>query len=284
MDGADEFALLVLKPDAVHQGLASAIGNFLHARGFHVVTSELREITPEVRYRLYEPDSRPWATHWALGGILYTMGPAVVMLLHADRVPAGHASASHHLSRGLKGHYDPLRAARGTIRGEFNAINPALNLVHAADDSFDLVRELGILLDAPTVEAGGSGDAARPLDLGATIARVHGWLLDRDGCDPGLRAAAARLLAGSRERLAAETDRSASRAVLRSTLDAVRDLAARHPGEAGRLSLRLSDRAGLAALDYDAVFDDLARAGLTLDPWSRYLLHTSLYYLDASLP
>jgi nucleoside diphosphate kinase len=284
MEGADEFALLVLKPDAVHQGLAPGIRDFLHARGFRAVTSELREITPEVRYRLYEPDSRPWATHWDLGGVLYTLGPALLMLLHADRVPAGHASASHYLSRGVKGHYDPLRAASGTIRGEFNAINPALNLVHAADDSADLVREHRILLDAPTVAADARGEAAGPLDLGATIVRVHAWLLDRDGSDPGLCEAAIGLLAGCRERLAGETDRSASRAVLRSTLDAVRDLAERRDDEAGRLSRLLSDRAGLPALDYDAVFDDLARGGLQLDPWSRYLLHTSLYYLDASLP
>jgi nucleoside diphosphate kinase len=284
MDGVDEFALLVLKPDAVHQGLAPGIRDFLRARGLRVVTSELREITPEVRYRLYEPDSRPWATHWALGGVLYTLGPALVMLLHADRVPAGHTSASHYLSRGLKGHYDPLRAAAGTIRGEFNAINPALNLVHAADDSPDLVRERSVLLDAPAVDAAASGEAAGPLDLGAAIVRVHEWLLDRDGCDSRLREATTRLLAGCRQRLAAETDRSARRAILRSTLDSVRHLAERRGDEVGRLSLRLSDRAGLPMLDYDAVFDDLARAGLTLDPWSRYLLHTSLYYLDASLP
>lgn len=284
MDGADEFALLVLKPDAVRQGLAPGIRSFLHARGFRVVTAELREITPAVRYALYRPDSRPWATHWALGGVLYALGPVLVMLLHADRVPDGHGSASQYLSRDLKGHYDPLRAVAGTIRGEFNAVNPALNLVHAADDSADLVRELGVLGGAPRVDRVAADLATAPLDLGVAIVGVHRWLLDRDGHEAVLRAAAAALLAGSRKRLAAATDRADRRAVLRFTLDAVRDLAERCGGEAGRLSVDLSDRAGLGALDYRAAFDRLASAGLALDPWSRYLLHTSLYYLDAALP
>jgi nucleoside diphosphate kinase len=293
MDGVDELALLLLKPDAVHQGLLPGITSFLRARDFQVVVAATRRISHEERYQIYQPDSRPWATNWPLGGILYTLGPAVMMLLRCDHVPAGYASASHFLARGLKGHYDPIQAGSGTIRGEFNAVNPALNLVHASDDSPDVVRELAILFDGRDVHellAAPTGDAAladiitgrpRPLDFGATMLALHESLLDRDGHGRAFRAAATELVAGCRTRLRAATGRHARRDILASALDLIRALGVCCGSDAGRLSRRLSDRGGLATLDFDAAFDQLARAGLALDLWTRYLVQTSLYYLDA---
>jgi nucleoside diphosphate kinase len=288
---AGVFALAVLKPDAVHQNLEFEIGSFLRARGFQIVMAKRRYVSPEVRYSLYRPDVTKWTTNWTLGGVLYTLGPALVMLLRNDQVPSEYDSASDFLSRGLKGHHDPLEAAPGTIRGEFNSVNRALNLVHASDDSANLIRELPILVDSlggaylaymtlSTEPCNEAEHKPRLLDFTGQILRVHEWLIVEHGQDVGLRAAARYLLDDCRIRLAAIAGRSARQSILASTLDGVHRLVSRRQDEPGRLASELSGRTRLADLDYPSLFRRLAAAGLVLDAWNQFLLHTSLYYLD----
>jgi nucleoside diphosphate kinase len=269
----DHSGLLLLKPDATHQRLASGILAFLRAHGFRLVTQQRRSISRDVRYQLYRPDVNPWNTNWSLGGVLYTLGPATVMQLWQHRIAPGYASASEYLARRLKGHHDPLRSAPGTIRGEFNAVNRALNLVHAPDDSASMRRELSILMESGDDAAEpGPREAEGPapvLDFESLILRVHERLLGDAG---------RRLIAGLRATLATAAGRQARNAVLVSVLEAVCDLASQRRGELASLSVQLSDRSRFARLDYDAIFAHLVDAGLELDGWSRYVLHTSLYY------
>jgi hypothetical protein len=203
------------------------------------------------------------------------------MLLSNDSVPTGYDSASDYLSRGLKGHHDPLRAARATIRGEFNSVNRALNLVHTADDSDNLLRELSILLDTnrqPDIVS--TSSEPRLFDFPALITHIHEWLMVEHGHDLRLRAACRCLLEASRTRLAAATGRHVRQLALIQTLEDVHRLASGRRDELGRLACDLSDRTRFATLDYRSLFARLAAAGLALDDWARYLLQTSLYYMD----
>jgi nucleoside diphosphate kinase len=281
----DALALLVLKPDAVHQRLEPAIRSFLRGRGFEVEWSMRLRISAETRHDLYRPDLHPWSTDWGLGNVLFALGDAVVLLLRNERVPSEHQSASRFLSGHLKGNHDPLRAGAGTIRGEFNSVNRALNLVHAADDSGSLLREVRALVGSPdALEAADPDDhpgtGPRSLDFAAAILRVHEWLLvDRAG-GAGPRAAAAGVVDAARTRLEAASGRHERHSIVVATLAALERLARERRDEAGALALALADRSGFARVDYGSVFDRLEAAGLGLDPWTRYLLHTSLYYLD----
>jgi nucleoside diphosphate kinase len=274
--------LLVLKPDAVQQGLELAIVPFLRRLGFQVEMTTWRRISDETRRELYLPHLMPWSTNWALGGGLYGLGPVRVMLLRHDRVPPGYDSASDFLSRGLKGHHDPLVAAPGTIRGRYNSVNRALNLVHASDTSESLLRELCLLIDSDD----GADSRPRPgwgpraLDFPAAIVRVHERLLVEQPRDAGLRDAAGHVVSATRTRLRAAGGRRRTHSILAATLDGLRHLAATGDDERGRLAFELSDRAGFADLDYESVFSRLADAGLRLDPWTEYVLRTSLFYFE----
>src|SRR5262249_36446710 len=139
------------------------------------------------------PWGRPWCTDWQLGGRLFTLGPTRLLLLRADDVPAGFDSASRYLSRGLKGCYAPLDARPGTIRGHFNAVNQALNLVHAADRSGSVLSDFETLgIDVDQIDLDGTApapvdDEPRLFDFPSAILDVYSWLLVELGRDAGLR-------------------------------------------------------------------------------------------------
>lgn len=183
-----DLALLMVKPDGVHQGLTAPVLAFLKARGFEARCIRRQHLTPAARSALYATTRTTGRLDWDLNGVLYTLGPVDAVLLTSPDFPRGSAAA--HVSRDLKGHFVPTRSAPGTLRGELNAMNPIFNLVHASDDPEECSREARVLfgedwrslLDRP-VDATAPGRAAaappaRPLDHWAILGATLGPLLD----------------------------------------------------------------------------------------------------------
>lgn len=286
-----ELALLLMKPDAVHQRLDRGITAFLGDRGFRVVRSEAVRITPRTRFRLYRPDRERWNTNWPLGCGLFQLGPVVVLLLRNVRVPNGYESAADYLARGLKGNHVPLQAAPGTIRGDFNAVNPALNLVHAADDAAGVRRELAVLVDwaedaevpagdPPAEQAARPEEAPRLLDFPGLLTGVIDWLLVQRGVDAGLRTEVRSALDAAGGELAAATDRRSRQEAVIAMLGVINELTRHRRDPLVALAAELSSRERFVETDYPSLFSRLAAAGRPLDGWSRYLMQTSMYYLD----
>ncbi|WP_250405135.1 nucleoside-diphosphate kinase [Streptomyces cellostaticus] len=182
-------ALLMVKPDGVHQGLTAAVLAFLRARGFEAHCIRRMHLTPAARSALYATTRSTGQLDWDLNGVLYTLGPVDAVLLTARDFPPDHGSAAAHVSRDLKGHFVPTRSAPGTLRGELNAMNPIFNLVHTSDDPEECSREARVLfgedwrsLLGPRSATAASGTAvaaphARLLDHWATLATTLGPLL-----------------------------------------------------------------------------------------------------------
>ena len=148
----DRFAFLVMKPDAVVQGLQTEILDFLEDYGFHIVAAKQAMLTPAHRADLYVDFLKGARTNWDLGSTLYSLGPSNFVILHDDR-PVPDATAAERLTR-VKGNFIPRLAGNDTIRGRFNAVSPVFNLVHTSDDTTSMLREVPIFFRPGELAAG----------------------------------------------------------------------------------------------------------------------------------
>jgi nucleoside diphosphate kinase len=102
-----DLALLMVKPDGVHQKLIGSVLEFLAARDFEPLSSTTLHLTPQLRRRLYSTTRGGGRLDWDLNAVLYTLGPVHAVLLR------GPDDAAAHLSADLKGHFVPTRARPG---------------------------------------------------------------------------------------------------------------------------------------------------------------------------
>jgi nucleoside-diphosphate kinase len=128
-----ERTLILLKPDCVERRLVGRILSRFEDKGFNVVAMKLMRITPELSKVHYaEHVSKPF--YPALEAFI-TGGPvvaAVIEGLEAIRVV-----------REMLGATSGLKAAAGTIRGDFSA-SRQMNLVHASDGPEAAQREIAL--------------------------------------------------------------------------------------------------------------------------------------------
>lgn len=136
---AERVALVVLKPDAVVQGLSSEIVAFIEADGFRLIHSHLDFLTSDVRAAVYSDHIGKGRTNWEVGALLYTMGLSA-FLLFEDTTPRPTMTAPERVTR-MKGAFIPRLANAGTLRGKFNAASPVFNLLHTSDDVPSMLRE-----------------------------------------------------------------------------------------------------------------------------------------------
>nr|WP_296073370.1 nucleoside-diphosphate kinase [uncultured Actinoplanes sp.] len=280
-----DLALVVVKPDGVHQRLTPAVLEFLAARGFEPLSAVTLHLTPDLRGRLYATTRTGGRLDWELNAVLYTLGPVTAVLLRGSATGHGHQDAATHLSAGLKGHFLPTRARPGTLRGDLPSLNPIFNLVHASDDERELAREVTVLfgrtaaevLTTPDLTAVRTAGPARPLDhwrvAGSVIARLlrptdvdKAWRLLSDVGWPG----------------AAASRREAFAAVRRAREDLLPELATSPAAVTAGLPALLAGRED--KLPGFARFHAAATA-VPAPPsqWDTYLTYTSLHYLDLSL-
>ncbi|WP_432586817.1 nucleoside-diphosphate kinase [Streptomyces sp. HD1123-B1] len=152
VDGVDfdRWAVILCKPDAVERGLVDVVLGRIAAAG--VVVADRLDLT-----------AQPWQAHVHYWDLLVDADwfpdrdiPACLDAEYAGRrvaVALAHGEPGiHGRLRQLLGHFDPTRAARGTIRGDLgcDSLRAALaekrlvrNLVHTSDDPDAARRDFG---------------------------------------------------------------------------------------------------------------------------------------------
>ena len=130
---AEESTLLIVKPDAVRRGLIGEIVSRIERKGRRIDAVRSMRVERELAERHYQEHAKK-----AFFGELVdfnTSGEVVV-----DRVTGPDAISA---LRNLMGATDPVKAAPGTIRGDYGLVITE-NLVHGSDSPESAKRELGL--------------------------------------------------------------------------------------------------------------------------------------------
>lgn len=117
-----EQTFIIVKPEAVTRGLVGEILKRFENKGLKIRRLAVKEISPDTaRVHYGHHADKPF-----FGELIeaITAGPVVIGVLE------GPGAIAH--VRNLIGATDPLKAAPGTIRGDFAVQNP-YNMVHASD-------------------------------------------------------------------------------------------------------------------------------------------------------
>jgi nucleoside-diphosphate kinase len=128
-----ERSLVLVKPDGVARGLVGQVVARLEAKGLRLVAAELRTLTAEVAEEHYgEHRERPF-----FGSLVefITSGPLLALVVEGPRAIEAF--------RALAGATDPVKAAPGTIRGDF-ALEVQSNIVHGSDSPESATREIAL--------------------------------------------------------------------------------------------------------------------------------------------
>jgi len=117
-----EKSLIILKPDAVQRGLIGPILTRLEARGLKFIGIKLSQVSSELAHKHYGVhEGKPFFA----GLVSYiTSGPVLVVAVEGKDVIE--------IVRSTVGATNPVKAAPGTIRGDFG-VNIGRNLIHASD-------------------------------------------------------------------------------------------------------------------------------------------------------
>ena len=130
---ATERTLVLVKPDGVRRGLAGEVISRLEKKGLTLVRMELRTLdraTAEEHYG--EHRERPF-----FGSLVefITSAPLLALVVEGPRAIEAF--------RALAGATDPVKAAPGTIRGDF-ALEVQSNIVHGSDSPESAAREIAL--------------------------------------------------------------------------------------------------------------------------------------------
>lgn len=132
-----ERTLVLVKPDGVARGLVGEVIGRIEAKGLRVAAMELRTLTAEVA-QVHYAEHREKAFFGDLVAFI-TSGPLVAMVVEGPRAVEAF--------RQLAGATDPVKAAPGSIRGDF-ATEVQNNVVHGSDSPESAVREIQIFFPA----------------------------------------------------------------------------------------------------------------------------------------
>jgi nucleoside-diphosphate kinase len=132
-----ERTLILLKPDCVQRRLIGAIISRFENKGLNVIAMKMLQVTPELSKQHYaEHVEKPF--YPALEAFI-TGAPVVAMILEGLE--------SIRVVRDILGATSGLKAAAGTIRGDFSS-SRQMNLVHASDGPEAAAREIELYFDA----------------------------------------------------------------------------------------------------------------------------------------
>jgi nucleoside-diphosphate kinase len=135
-----ERTLVLVKPDGVARGLVGEVLARIERKGLALVAVELRTLDRATAERHYaehvgKPFFEPLIT-------FITSGPLVAAVAEGPR--------AIETWRALMGPTDPVKAAPGTIRGDYGLIVTE-NLVHGSDSPESAAREIALFFPALTV-------------------------------------------------------------------------------------------------------------------------------------
>jgi hypothetical protein len=189
-------ALMIVRPEGLVAGKLIPVHDFLVENRFQVVAAEPLRFDRMLARELWRyQHTLASLDRLAVTDQMLLAGPALLLLLRG----AGSGLPETVRLSSLKGASDPAGRPPGTLRERLHQPNRLFALVHCADEPADLVRELGMLLDAPRRRG-----AIRALVAGALPAGHRAVLaeaLDRDA-GGGRRLDPAESLARVRRQLA----------------------------------------------------------------------------------
>ena len=124
--------LIICKPDSVERGLVGEVIGRLERKGLRLVAAELRTLDSDLLARHYaEHTEKPFYRD-----LVAFMGrsPVLVAVVEGPR-------DTWNVVREMMGATDPIKAAPGTIRGDFGTMVTE-NLVHGSDSPESARREI----------------------------------------------------------------------------------------------------------------------------------------------
>ncbi len=128
-----ERSLVLLKPDCVQRRLVGAIISRFEEKAINIIAMKLIQVTPELSKQHYaehvEKPFYPGLEEFITGA------PVVAMVVEGLEVIR--------VVREMLGATNGLKAASGTIRGDFSS-SRQMNLVHASDGPEASVREINL--------------------------------------------------------------------------------------------------------------------------------------------
>jgi nucleoside-diphosphate kinase len=132
-----EQVLVLVKPDGVERGLVGQVIARAEARGYKITQLAMRRATPEMLARHYQEHiTKPFYPSLVE---YMTSGPVVAMVLEGAQVITAF--------RTMAGATDPIKAAPGTIRGDWGrdwGTGEIRNIVHASDSPESAAHEIGV--------------------------------------------------------------------------------------------------------------------------------------------
>lgn len=130
---AVERTLVLVKPNGVSRGLIGEIISRYERRGLRITALKMLQVSRELAEEHYaEHVGKPF-----FGELVsfITSGPIVAMVVEG--------LAAVQVVRDMNGATDPLKAAPGTIRGDF-ALDMGENVVHGSDSVASAEREIAL--------------------------------------------------------------------------------------------------------------------------------------------
>lgn len=133
-------SLVLLKPDCVERRLMGQVISRFEAKGLNIVAMKMLRVTQELAKQHYaEHVAKPF--YPSLEAFI-TSAPIVALAVEGlDVIP---------LIREMLGATNGLKAAPGTIRGDFSS-SRQMNLVHASDSPESAARELALYFKASEI-------------------------------------------------------------------------------------------------------------------------------------
>lgn len=128
-----ERTLVLVKPDGVSRGLLGEVIVRIERKGLRVVALDLRTLDEQTAQTHYaEHQAKPF-----FGSLVefITSGPLAAMVVEGERAIDAF--------RQLAGATDPVKAATGSIRGDF-ATEVQNNIVHGSDSQDSAKREIAL--------------------------------------------------------------------------------------------------------------------------------------------
>ena len=129
-----EQTLIMIKPDAMRQGLAGPVISRIEQKGLHIRAMKMLRFDKSLADQFYQEHVQK-AFYPDLFKFI-TSGPAIAMVIEGENSIA--------VMRLLMGATNYIDAAPGTIRGDF-AHNLTQNVVHGSDSPESAEREIGLI-------------------------------------------------------------------------------------------------------------------------------------------
>ena len=125
--------LILIKPDGVQRNIIGEVISRIESKGLKLVALELRTIDADTAHAHYAEHAEKSFFGELVNFI--TSGPLVALVAEGERAIEAF--------RALAGATDPVKAAPGTIRGDY-ALQVAQNIVHGSDSPDSAEREIKI--------------------------------------------------------------------------------------------------------------------------------------------